>query len=215
MNPSDAHELFADFKRDLREALLVYARMPDVDAKFRAGLRGKWAFSVVYERMEHGERYDAPWLKHVASPKEITKMETAMGWLAWLRRQPKEGDQAVRRIISWATGTPMTTLAWREHRCERTIQTRIDRSIALIFKEFLAVIVVVDEVADEPVARGGITHFGEKAARSGAPDSIEPGKIWIADSGPQGGYFMEHGERCDRERRAVARMSAKRQRRGK
>jgi hypothetical protein len=210
----DARERFADFKRGLREALLVYARMPDVDAKFRAGLRGKWGFSVVYERSEHGERYDSPWLKHVASPMEITEMEQAMEWLAWLRRQPKEGDAAVRRIIGWATGTPMTTLAWREHRCERTIKGRIDRSIALIFKELLSVIVVVEEVEDEPV-EARITHFGERASRSGSPDSLEPGKIWIADSGPQGGYFMVNGERYDPEGAAVARMAARRRRRGK
>jgi len=187
-------ERFASFKRMVREALLVYSRMPDVDARFRTGLRAKWGFSVVYEEMDYGVRYDPPWLKHVASPQEITEMEAVMGWMAWLRRQPGQGEPAIRRIIGWAMGTPISTLAWREHRCERTIENRIDRSLALIFCEFLAVIVMVDVVDEPPKRREHIRGFGERAVMAGAPETIEPGKIWIDGIG-----FMFHGEKFDPE----------------
>src|ERR1700730_8815938 len=122
---NEGYQRLVAFKKKVREAVLVYARMPDSDIRFRRRLRANWIFSVVYEQSEHGARYDPPWLKHVASPREITEMEAVMGWLAWLRRQPQEGEVAVKRIIGWATGTPLTTIAWREHRSERTVRSRI------------------------------------------------------------------------------------------
>jgi hypothetical protein len=203
----DGQLRLANLKRKVREALLVYVRMPDIDAKFRAALRGKWGFSVVHDPGE-SYGYNSPWLKHTASPEEVTEMEMVMTWLAWLRRQPGEGDLAVRRIIGWATGTPLTTLAWREHRCERTIKTRIDRSLARILREFLSAVVKVEVVDEPPERRERITYFGEKVAMAGAPDSLEPGKVWIDSVG-----FMFRGRRFDPEGKAIE--QAARRRRGR
>lgn len=215
----DDRERLTKLKLKFAAGLLVYARMPDVDARFRAGLSNGWALPVIREAGAAGEYgRHPPWLKPVASPQEITEMEAVMDWMAWIRRQPYEGDVAIRRIIGWATGTPMSVLGWRERCSERTIANRIDRSVAAVLREFFAVSVDVETVEELPERRAPVTSFTEPPARGagpgpatvGAPDSLLPGKIWIAGVG-----MMFRGERYDPEGDAVRRAAAhQRQRRG-
>jgi hypothetical protein len=181
--------------------LVIFSRIADPDAKFRAGLRGSWGFSVVNEAIE-SYGYNSPWLKHVASPAEITEMEVVLEWIGWLRREPTEGEGAVKRIIAWASGTPMRVLSWREQCSERTIFNRIDSSISKILLEFEAIAVEVENLDEPPVEERRPTCFTERPSKAGSPDSLEPGKVWIAGVG-----FMFRGARYDPYGKALDRMS--------
>ena len=116
-----------------------------------------------------------------------------MEWLAWLRRE--EGDLALKRVIGWARGTPMYVLAHRERRCTRTIMNRIDRSMAAILREFLAVridIPVVDEAPAVLPRITGFTSFTERPRAADVPSEVEPGRVYIAGIG-----FMYRGVRYE------------------
>lgn len=202
----DDRDRLTKLKLTVARGLLVYSRMPDVDARFRAGLRVGWALPVVREAGEYG--YHAVWLKAVASPGEITEMEAVMGWLAWLKRQPEEGDEAVRRIIGWAIGTPMSVLGWRERVSSRTIDNRIDRSLSKVLLEFQAITVDVGTVEERPERSPRITSFTERPTKAASPDSLQPSMVFIDGIG-----MMFHGERYDPEGDAVRRAAAHRRRR--
>jgi hypothetical protein len=204
----EGRRCFAEVKAKVRNAWIVFARLPDSDARFRQGLRGGWIFPVV---RDPGESYgwQPPWLKAVSTPKEISEMETVMEWMAWLRRF--EGDVALRRVMGWAAGMPMLVLASREQCSARTIANRINRSLAKIMLEFLSVVAVIDPMGDDKPKkrRQRITSFTQPPARSSgsgpstadAPDFLEPGKVYV------GGDFISVArhmiprkglERCER-----------------
>jgi hypothetical protein len=196
LDVDEARQRFNETKAKVCNAWIVSARMPDPDARFRHGLGGGWIFPIVRDL---GESYGwhPPWLKAVSTPQEISEMEVVMEWMAWLRRQPLEGDAALKRIMGWAAGIPMQALASREHCAARTITNRINRSLAKIMLRFLATVAVVDPARDdEPRRRRRITSFTEPPVRSrgagpgiaDAPDSLEPGKVWV------GGRFYFRGE---------------------
>src|ERR1700730_376830 len=171
----DARDRITELREKFVRALKVFARMPDPDGRFRTGLRGgAWPFQTMREPGEYG--WHPTWLKEVASPAEITAMDEVLGWLAWLRRLPGEGDGAVRRIIGWATDVPMAVLAWRERCSVRTIFSRIDKSMAKVLREFHAIAVEVAEVEEPPERHDRITSFtAEKpAVRVESPDSLLP-----------------------------------------
>jgi hypothetical protein len=98
---------------------------------------------------------------------DISHMEIVMEWLAWLRRE--EGDLALRRVIGWARGTPLYVLAHRERRCTRTIENRIDRSMAAILSEFLAVRIAIPVVDEAPAVLPRITSFTDRPSAADVP----------------------------------------------
>ena len=213
MNP-DERERLTKLKDTFARGVLVHTQMPDDEARFRLGLHAGWALPVVREPGEYGRH--PPWLKAVASPEEVTEMETVMVWLAWLRRRPDEGVPAVRRIIGWATGIPMSVLGWRERVSARTIDNRIDRSVGKVLREFFAVPVAVETVEEAPERRrdpnsAEIPAKGapERAASfASSPDSLLPGKVFIAGIG-----MMQHGKPYDPLGDAVRRAAARQRRR--
>jgi hypothetical protein len=133
----DGRRMLNSLKQAVRDAWLVFARLPDVDARFRMGLRSGWTLPVVNAASDAYGYASASARDEYPSPRDISRMEIVMEWLAWLRRE--EGDLALRRVIGWARGTPLYVLAHGERRCTRTIENRIDRSMAAILREFLAV----------------------------------------------------------------------------
>ena len=184
---NDARQMLAALKQEVRDAWLVFARLPDVDARFRMGLRSGWTLPVVSAASDAYGYSDASARAEYPSPRDISRMEIVMGWLAWLRRE--EGDLALKRIIGWARGTPLYVLAHRERRCTRTIENQIDRSMAAILREFLAVSIDIPVVDEAPAVLPRITGF--TAARPSAadvPSEVEPGKVYIAGIG-----FMYRG----------------------
>jgi hypothetical protein len=59
--------------------------------------------------------------------------EATMLWIAWLRHA--QGDEAAKRVLAWAIGTPLTVLASHEQCCVDTLRQRID-ALAAIEREF-------------------------------------------------------------------------------
>jgi hypothetical protein len=63
--------------------------------------------------------------------------EAVMQWVDWLRAS--QGDDAAKRVLSWAIGTSLTIIAYHERIGERTIQNRIDQSLDSMRREFSGV----------------------------------------------------------------------------
>ena len=185
----DGRRMLNSLKQAVRDAWLVFARLPDADARFRQGLRSGWTLPIVNAASDaYGYSNARPRAGH-PSPLDISRMEIVMGWLAWLRRE--EGDLALRRIIGWARGVPMYVLAHRERRCTRTIMNRIDRSMAAILREFLAVRIDIPVVDEAPAVLPRITGFtAERPNAADVPSEVEPGNVYIAGIG-----FMHRGVR--------------------
>jgi Domain of unknown function (DUF6362) len=158
-----------------------------VDARFRRGLRSGWTLPVVNAASDAYGYSSATARDAYPSPRDISRMEIVMEWLAWLRRE--EGDLALRRVIGWARGTPLYVLAHGERRCARTIENRIDRSMAAILKKFLAVELALPVMDEAPAVMPRITSFTERPSAD-APPEVEPGKVYIAGVG-----FMYRGAR--------------------
>jgi hypothetical protein len=60
--------------------------------------------------------------------------EAVMLWIDWLRAS--QGDDAAKRVLSWAIDTSLTIIAYHERLGERTIQNRIDQSLDAMRREF-------------------------------------------------------------------------------
>jgi Domain of unknown function (DUF6362) len=183
----DGRRMLNSLKQAVRDAWLVFARLPDVDARFRMGLRSGWTLPVVNAASDAYGYASASARAEYPSPRDISRMEIVMEWLAWLRRE--EGDLALRRVIGWARGTPLV-LAHGERRCTRTIENRIDRSMAAILREFLAVRIAIPVVDEAPAVLPRITSFTERPSAADVPPEAEPGKVYIAGIG-----FMYRGAR--------------------
>jgi hypothetical protein len=184
----EAKRLLADLKIKVRNAWLVLARLPDVDARFRAGLRGAWCLPVVRGWQAYDPDNLTPVRPPVPSPHEITEAEGIMTWMVWLRQT--EGKPAVNRIIAWAMGAPWCNMSAREGCSDKTVKNRIDRSMALILREFRDTMVSIP-VVDEPAlsnrrARYFAAKLGE-ASEGGA--EVMAGKVFIGGFG-----FRFHGK---------------------
>ena len=185
----DGRRMLDSLKQAVRDAWLIFARLPDVDARFRMGLRSGWTLPVVNAASDAYGYSDARARAGYPSPLDISRMEIVMEWLAWLRRE--EGDLALKRVIGWARGTPLYVLAHRERRCPRTIENRIDRSMAAILREFLAVRIDIPVVDEAPAVLPRITGFtADRPSAVDVPSEVEPGKVYIAGIG-----FMYRGVR--------------------
>jgi hypothetical protein len=181
--------MLASLKTTVQEAWHVALLIPDIDARFRKGLKGgSWPFSVIHETCE-GYGWHDPWLKECPSPAEISEMEVVMEWMVWLR-QRQNGDVDLKRIIGWAIGVPMYILASRERRSVRTIQNRIDRSLAEILNKFLDIqmnIVPIDEMELKP---GRIRWFSSPTGAQESGETTEAGKVYVSGIG-----FMFRGKK--------------------
>lgn len=175
-------DMLASLKVTIQEAWHIALLLPDLDARFRKGLNGgSWPFAVVHEACD-AYGWHETWLKRSPSPAEISEMEVVMEWMVWLR-QRKNGDVDLKRIIGWAIGVPMYILASRERRSVRTIQNRIDRSMAAILNEFLDVrlnIVPIDEMEIKP---GRIRWFSSPTGMQESGETTEAGKVYVSGIG--------------------------------
>jgi hypothetical protein len=177
-------DALANVKAMVRAAWVLLSRLPERDARFRRALCSGWSLPIVHDAAD-AYGYHRPQV--AASPREMTDMETVMGWMSWLLFA--EGKLAVKRIIGWATGVSWRELAIREGCARRTVQYRMDRSFAAILAAFFDQVVHVEMEAPHQRTRG-IRAFapsrGPLEERETMPDA---GKVFIGGEG-----FRFHGK---------------------
>lgn len=186
LNLANPREMLEILREIVRRAVLVLASLPDPDARFLNLGGGAW--DVVRSSADAYGYTEVEPERVVPTAADITQMEIVMGWLAWLRQQP-DGDLDLRRLMAWAKGVEAWKLARREKCTERTIRSRVDRSIAAIQSRFFGDAAAVDEVNEtyrrEPRAFVLQTPLGGRAG-----SNRSRAKVWIDGEG-----FMRRGKR--------------------
>lgn len=143
----DHKVLIASLREAICRAIHTLWALRDPDHRYLA--KGSaWLFDIKSEWINYGQR---KW-PYEPLPKDISRMEIAAVWLAWLRRT--QGEDSLRRIIGYALGVPTWKLAWREKCTERTILYRMERSYAAILAEYGDIRVELDPVDEKARGRG-------------------------------------------------------------
>lgn len=195
-------DLLAAMREILRIAIMTMAALRDPDLKYLGWT--KMSMHVVHDLTEAYGYSAARVRRFQPSPRHIDQMEKIAPWLAWLRRE--EGDQALRRMMAWGLGAPLWRMAQREKCSERTVQNRIDRSVAQIVLKFTGANLPV-EIVDEPV--GGVNYaiiFGPPDATSGG--EVRPMRIYVGGKGFFRTRGDNHGARWERNNRYQVEPSA-------
>jgi hypothetical protein len=174
----------------VRNAWLVMARLPDLDARFRAGLRGAWCLPVVRGWQAYDPNNLIPVKAPIPSPQEITEAEGIMTWMVWLKQV--EGKAAVNRIIAWAMGAPWCNMSAREGCSDRTVKNRIDRSMALILMEFQDTLVAISVVEEPSLSNRRARYFSAPLGAGDNGGEVHAGKCFIGGQG-----FRFHGKAYD------------------
>ena len=78
---NDARLMLAALKQAVRDAWLVFARLPDADARFRRGLRSGWTLPVVNAASDAYGYASASARDEYPSPRDISRIEIVMEWL--------------------------------------------------------------------------------------------------------------------------------------
>ena len=173
--PPEARAMLASLREVVRRAWRTLAALRDPDLHYFR--RGGWLFTVV---REVGEAYGYAAARVRAfqpTSLDVSRMETVMGWMAWLRRT--EGELAIKRLIGWSMGAPLWQMARREGCSERTVVNRIDRSLNAVLKAF-GDLDARPETVEEPAQRviGMRAHVSERPTEM-RPGTLEPGRLWI------------------------------------
>jgi hypothetical protein len=174
----------AEFREQLRRAVLTIITAPDPDHRFLRE-RAAWRFQVVQSAHDaYGSVVEA--LRLITpTPGDLSNAEVVGGWLSWLRRS--HGQPMLNLIFVWALGSPSWRVAqrWRVH--PRTIKRRTDRALRLIYRHafgddavitpalFDHGVVLNDELGHatyEPASRGTF-EMGNASAS----------KVWVGEYG--------------------------------
>jgi hypothetical protein len=171
----DAKAMLAALRLVVRRAWQTLAVLRDPDLHYFR--RGGWLFTVVHEVNQAYGYASAQARAFQPTSLDVSRMETVMGWMAWLRRT--EGERAIRRLIGWSMGVPLWQMARRENCSERTIANRIDRSLNCVLKAF-GDLDARPETIEEPAARptGPHAHIEERPTTMQA-GTLQPGRLWI------------------------------------
>ncbi|MFI5014519.1 MAG: DUF6362 family protein [Hyphomicrobiales bacterium] len=171
----EAKTMLAALREVVRRAWQTLAVLRDPDLHYFR--RGGWLFSVVHDVNEAYGYSSAQARGFRPTHEDVSRMETVMGWMAWLRRA--EGELALKRIIGWSMGVPLWQMARRENCSERTIANRIDRSLNGVLKAFGGLDAEPPMIEEKP--RNGAAmraHVTEKPTAMEA-GTLQPGKLWI------------------------------------
>ncbi len=172
-----ADEALVAIKTIVRRAIITFMTLRDPDRKYQREFRGtSWLLPVVDTKQE---AYGYKNYGFEPTPHDISQMEIVADWLAWLKRS--DGDNAVRRLISWTLGVPTWRLAARERCSDRTIRNRIDRSIVAMIRQFAAVDISVEIVEDGKTAAPYAMVFDPPSGPHGGPIILR--KVYIYDKG--------------------------------
>ena len=177
---TDDARMLQALKIAVRAAWRVLALCPDPDARFQ-GMHTGWVLPVVHEAKEAYGYSEARATPIRPSPQDITRMEAVMTWMVWLRQA--EGEWAVRRIMGWSMDTQWHILAGREGCSERTVQNRIDLSMAAIMKRFLDIKVKVEVIEERPLSAKRIRGFAPPIQYAEPAGDVEAGKVYIGGVG--------------------------------
>ena len=146
-----------------------------------------WVFDVI-DDVYHGYGYTEVKVRFNPSPKEISRAEYVEGWLVWLRGE--YGKQTVARLFAWASKAPLWELAQREYCHEKTINNRIDRSMAAIWNEFSVEQQITIEAINIPPEKA-VNGFQIEKSTATCTNPIDGhAKCWIDGVG-----FMREGKR--------------------
>lgn len=108
------------------------------------------------------------------------------GRLAWLGLH----HGGVARLNSWAHDDPIWRIAEREGCSVRTVDNRIDRSIAAILKEFGGVDMAFVEIDERPDRAHPPSFISQRPIAGDSSVVSQHGKVWIDGVG-----FMLKGRR--------------------
>jgi hypothetical protein len=182
-----SHHMLGALKHAIRHGVLTMQVLGDPDYKYRTGLRSMWLTVASDPDLAYGYgEVAAP--KFVPSPRDISRAEIVDSWLVWLRAE--EGKRAAHRVFHWARGVPTWMQAQRENCSGRTIHNRIDRSMAVILRQFLDVetdVAPIEEPAALPVRH---YHASWEATTGDAGTREAFGKVYIDGIG-----YMKDGRR--------------------
>ncbi|MGJ5075480.1 DUF6362 family protein [Bradyrhizobium oligotrophicum] len=192
MTPQQQHSAL---KAAIKRSIVIMDAMADKEARFQK-IGQVWSRATSDATLAYG--YNETRVRIVPTAREIGQAETVGEWLAWLGHN----HGGVPLLVSWAHDTPVWRLAEREHCSERTIHNRIDRSVALILKEFGDVDPQIEDVEEGP-KRAHLPNFmTERAVATDMPAVSQHGKCWIDGVG-----FMLKGKRlrtgCEKIERLI------------
>lgn len=170
-----AVEAFEAIKSIIRRGIMTLLTLRDPDRKYQYRYSG-WLFPVVRKAQE---AYGYSKYGFDPTPHDLSQMDIVAVWLAWLKRS--QGEDAVRRLISWTLGVPTWRIATRERCSERTVRNRMDRSVASIIQKFAAVDISVEIVEDDKIVTPYAMIFDRATGPHGGPVMLR--KVYIYDSG--------------------------------
>jgi hypothetical protein len=167
--------MLASLREVVRRAWQTLSVLRDPDLHYFK--RGGWLFSVVHD-MNQAYGYSSTQTRAFRPTSlDVSRMETVMGWMAWLRRT--EGELAIKRLIGWSMGLPLWQMARRENCSERTIVNRIDRSLNAVLKEFGDLDAAPVPIEEELPRTGGLRAHLEERPTEVTAGTLQPGKVWI------------------------------------
>lgn len=175
MSRPENEALLETIKLIVRRAIVTLMTLRDPDRKYQRMPQTAWLLPVINNSQEsYGYR------EYGFEPTaiDLQNMEIIAKWLAWLRRA--EGEDALRRLLRWATGMPPWRMALLEHCCERTIRNRTERSIAAMMNNFVALDLQIELVEPDHI---GAASYNGKLFGPSMPYSLDFEKA----PGPHGG----------------------------
>lgn len=182
-NAEISAELLFAMREIVRNAIMTLSSLRDPDRKY-LGL-AQMPVNVVHD-VQDAYGYTSTWVRRfIPSARELDQMDIVMPWIAWVRRE--HGEHDCKRLIAWAMGAPLWSLADREDCTNRTILNRIDRSIVAIILKFTGANIPVERI-EEPYAKTKYAMIWEKPV--GPHGEVRIKKVYVGGMG-----FMKNGRK--------------------
>lgn len=174
---TDAKTMLVALKEAIRRAIVVLNALGSSDQRYLA-LGSAWSGANDDPTLAYG--YSEIVVRIQPTAREISQAEIVAEWLSWLGARDAT---AVKRLTRWARGMQLWLMADLERVSPRTVTNRIDRSVALILKEFggldAGVVRLEEPHQRRPYALGFAAPDPINAETAGLP----PGRVFISGVG--------------------------------